>query len=125
MHSSRSDKPKTSETHVQMIGEGQQSVPEFSRFGGALLRDRLLDGGDHRDRLAVISEDSGLTPGGGSSELGEMGLAYPNTDRLHLYLPTGIPWSMNRLAVRCDHISPRPRRLPPVCDHINEKPPRV
>jgi hypothetical protein len=74
------------ETHIQMIGEGQQSLAEFPCVRTALSLGRLLDAGNRRDWLAVIGEHSGFTLGGGSRELGEMGLGFPNTNRLHVCL---------------------------------------
>jgi hypothetical protein len=49
------------ETQIQMIGEGEQGLAEFSCVRAALCLGRLPDGGNHSDRLAVIGEDSDLT----------------------------------------------------------------
>jgi hypothetical protein len=74
------------EPKIQMIGEGEQGLSKFVCVRPALCLGRLLDGGNHSDGLAVIGKHSSLTVSGGSGELGEPRLAFPNADRLHLGL---------------------------------------
>ena len=80
------DKSLALETQIQMIGEGEQGLTELLCVGTALCLGRLLEGGNHSDRLAVIREHSALALGGGSRELGEASLGYPNANRSHGYL---------------------------------------
>jgi hypothetical protein len=40
-----------------MIGEGEQGLAEFPCVRTALCLGRLLDGGNHGDRLAIIGEE--------------------------------------------------------------------
>jgi hypothetical protein len=103
-----------------MVGEGQQSLAEFPRVRGALFLGGLHDWANHRDRLAVIGDDSGVTAGGGSRELGETRFGFTNTDRLQRavsrprppqHQPPGsqgvttfpLDLAVDRLG--CDHIS--------------------
>lgn len=43
------------------------------------------DWANHRDRLTVIGDDSGVTAGGGSRELGETRFSFPDTPTDFMY----------------------------------------
>jgi hypothetical protein len=79
------DKSLALETQIQMIGEGEQGLAEFPCVRTGFFDRRLLEGANHRNGLAVVSEDGGLTFGGGSGELGDARLGFSNADRLHLF----------------------------------------
>jgi hypothetical protein len=79
------DKSLALETQIQMIGEGEQGFTEFPCVRTGFFDRRLLEGANHRNGLAVVSEDGGLTFGGGSGELGDARLGFSNADRLHFF----------------------------------------
>jgi hypothetical protein len=93
------DKSLALETQIQMIGEGEQGFTEFPCVRTGFFDRRLLEGANHRNELAVVSEDGGLTFGGGSGELGDPRLGFSNADRLHLFgSRTKVPEAENGLA---------------------------
>lgn len=107
------DFPSLSLLRTSSRRQSTEGLAEFPCVRGALFLSGLLDWGNHRDRLAVVGEDSGLALGGGPGELGEASLGFPNTDRLHSCLSTHpgarIAGSRGVTTFRLDRAAGRPR----------------